>query len=206
MPMSATEGGVLVVEDGFGRWLTFALSPAEYERAVADIVTTTGHEVTDWRVEHLDPVEGMDGTYIMDVTARFRIMGADFVILFECKRHYRPVEREDVQVLQDKLRSTGAHKGVVVAASGFQRGALQYVQKHGIACVRLVDGAWTYETRDHNAPAVPQPIRRTARDAVRLGATHRCAGDPVGHDEPLLAGRRPRRSRRGTAGRPRNEP
>ncbi len=158
-----------MVEDGFDRWPTFALSPAEYERAVVDIVTTTGHEITDWRVEHLDPVEGMDGTYIIDVTARFRVMGADFVILFECKRHSRPVEREDVQVLQDKLRSTGAHKGVVVAASGFQRGALQYAQKHGIACVRLVDGAWTYETRDHNAPAVPQPTGNFLAYARSLG-------------------------------------
>lgn len=148
---------MVVVEDGFDRWPTFALSPTEYERAVADIVKVAGHDVIDRQVEHLDPVEGMDGTYIIDVTVRFRLMGADFLILFECKRHPRPVEREDVQVLQDKLRSTGAHKGVVVAASGFQRGALQYAQKHGIACVRLVDGAWTYETRDHTAPAVPQP-------------------------------------------------
>ena len=147
----------MVTEDGFDRWPTFSLSPAQYERAVADIVKVAGHEVVDWQVEHLDPVEGMDGTYIIDVTVRFRLMGADFLVLFECKRHSRPVEREDVQVLQDKLRSTGAHKGVVVAASGFQRGALQYAQKHGIACVRLVDGAWTYEMRDHTAPAAPHP-------------------------------------------------
>jgi hypothetical protein len=147
----------MVLEDGFDRWPTFALSPTEYERAVADIVKVAGHDVIDWQVEHLDPVEGMDGTYVIDVTVRFRLMGADFLILFECKRHSRPVEREDVQVLQDKLRATGAHKGVVVAASGFQRGALQYAQKHGIACVRLVDRAWTYETRDHTAPTVPQP-------------------------------------------------
>ncbi|WP_051030175.1 restriction endonuclease [Nocardia takedensis] len=148
----------MVKGDGIDRWPTFELSPAEYERAVAEIVKAAGHDVIDWRVEHLDTVEGMDGSYIIDVTARFRLMGADFLILFECKRHSRPVEREDVQVLQDKLRSTGAHKGVVVAASGFQRGALQYAQKHGIACVRLVDGAWTYETRDDAAPAIPHPL------------------------------------------------
>lgn len=67
-----------------------------------------------------------------------------------------PVKREDVQVLHDKLRSTGAHKGVVVAASGFQSGALAYAKAHGIACVRLVDGAWTYEARNL-APVLPQP-------------------------------------------------
>ncbi|MGH8546983.1 MAG: restriction endonuclease, partial [Gammaproteobacteria bacterium] len=79
-------------------------------------------------------------------------LGADFLMLFECKRHASPVEREDVQILKDKLRSSGAHKGVIVAASGFQKGALQYAEIHKIACVRLVDGAWTYETRGRNAP------------------------------------------------------
>lgn len=44
------------------------LSPTEYERAVADIVKVAGHDVIDWQVEHLDPVEGMDGMYVIDVT------------------------------------------------------------------------------------------------------------------------------------------
>ncbi|MFF0065884.1 restriction endonuclease [Streptomyces sp. NPDC005279] len=136
------------LEHGVDRWPTFELSPVEYEQAVAGLVQSAGHEIADWQVQHLDPVEGLDGTYIIDVTARFRLMGADFLMLFECKRHASPVKREHVQVLKDKLQSTGAQKGVVVAASGFQRGALEYARRHGIACVRLVDGAWVYETRD----------------------------------------------------------
>ena len=118
-----------------------------------------GHEVTNWQVTHLEPVDGVDGTYVIDVTVRFRLLGADFLVLFECKRHVSPVKREDVQVLSDKLRSTGAHKGVVVAASGFQSGALSYAKTHGIACVRLVDGAWTYESRDLT-PITPQSTGR----------------------------------------------
>lgn len=144
------------LEDGTDRWPTFALTPAEYERAVADLVRTAGHEITAWQVQHLDPVEGVDGTYVIDVTVRFRLLGAEFLMLFECKRHASAVKREDVQVLRDKLRSTGAHKGVVVAASGFQRGALEYARTHRIACVRLVDGAWVYESRELT-PAVPLP-------------------------------------------------
>lgn len=143
-------------EDGVDRWPTFTLSPVEYERAVADLVQDAGHEVADWQVAHLDPVEGVDGTYIIDVTVRFRLMGADFLMLFECKRHASPVKREHVQVLMDKVRSTGAHKGVVVAATGFQRGALEYARTHGIACVRLLDEAWTYESRDLT-PVTRQP-------------------------------------------------
>lgn len=146
----------MTLEDGVDRWPTFELSPAEYERAVVDLVQAAGHEVADWQVQHLDPVEGVDGTYVIDVTVRFRLLGADFLMLFECKRHASPVKREDVQVLRDKLQSTGAHKGVVVAANGFQRGALEYARTHRIACVRLVDGAWAYESRDF-APAIPPP-------------------------------------------------
>jgi restriction system protein len=130
------------LEDGVDSWPTFDLSPAECKRPVADLVRTAGHDVLDWQVRHLDP-EGVDGTYVIDVAVRFQLLGADFVVLFECKRHTPPVKREHVRVLNDKWRSTGAHKGVVVSASGFQRDALDYAKVHGIA-VRLVDGAWTY--------------------------------------------------------------
>lgn len=149
-------GAGLNREDGEDQWPTFTLSPTEYERAVADLARASGHEVVDWQVKHLDPVEGVDGTFVIDVTVRFRLMGADFLMLFECKRHASPVKREHVQVLRDKLQSTGAHKGIVVAACGFQRGALEYARRHGIACVRLVDGAWVYESRDLVTGAPPQ--------------------------------------------------
>jgi restriction system protein len=149
---------------------------------VADIVRAAGHQATDWQVAHLDPVEGVDGTYIIDVTVRFRLLGADFLVLFECKRHASAVKREDVQVLHDKLRSTGAHKGVVVAASGFQDGALIYARKHGIACVRLVDGAWTYETRDRTQ-TIPE---RTGSYVVY----ERYLIEGGGYGNRLLSGRR----------------
>jgi restriction system protein len=170
------------VEDGFDRWPTFELSPEDYERAVADIVREADQEVTDWQVQHLDPVEGVDGTYIIDVTVRFRVLGADYVTLFECKRHISPVKREDVQVLHDKLRSTGAHKGIVVSASGFQRGALIYAETNGIACVRLLDGAWTYETRDLN-----QTAREPSGEYV---AYARYTVDSGGYGNTLLNGQR----------------
>jgi restriction endonuclease Mrr len=160
---------VVALEDGTDRWPTFTLTPIEYERAVAALVQAAGHEITDWQVSHLDPVQGVDGTYIIDVTVRFTLLGAEFLMLFECKRHASAVKREDVQVLKDKLRSTGAHKGVVVAASGFQRGALEYARTHRIACVRLVDGAWTYESREMT-PAAPQPTGNYVAYARRLTA------------------------------------
>lgn len=128
-------------------WPSFDITPKAYEEAVAAIAKSMNLDLAGWEVKHLDPVGGLDGTYIMDVTARFQLAGMDFLILFECKRHKDPVKRSDVQVLLAKLQSTCAQKGVVVAATGFQSGALEFAKAHGIACVRLVDNAWTYITR-----------------------------------------------------------
>lgn len=136
-------------------WPRFSLGPKAYEKAVADIVKAMDLELTDWQVQHLAPVEGLDGTYVIDVTARFRLKGLDFLVLFECKRHSTAVKREHVQVLHSKLQSTGAQKGVVVAASGFQSGALEYAKAHGIACIRLIDNAWIYDTRQASMTDLP---------------------------------------------------
>jgi restriction system protein len=62
-----------------------------------------------------------------------------------------------VQILADKVRAAGAQKGILFATNGFQRGALEYAQVHGIALVRLVDGALTYETADPSAGPRPAP-------------------------------------------------
>src|SRR5262245_43914302 len=130
------------------QWPAFNLSPVDYEKVVQRLVRDAGVDVTDWTVKHLESLQGVDGQYIIDVTVRFRLQGFDYVTLFECKQHKDPVKREYVQALRDKLTSIGAHKGVMVAPNGFQSGALEYARIHGIACVRLVDGAWTYELRN----------------------------------------------------------
>lgn len=142
--------------DGWDRSPTFELSAEEYERTVVDLVNAAGPDVTDVHVQHLDQIDGVDGSFIIDVTVRFRVLGLDYLTLFECKRHASPVKREHVQVLNDKVRSIGAQKGVMVSASGYQRGALEYAEKHRIACVRLVDDAWTYEVRSEGQP-IPIP-------------------------------------------------
>lgn len=155
--MAGLPDPAIASDDHSDHWPAFTLTPAQYEQAVADIARTMSPDIADWQVQHLDPVEGYDGTYIIDVTVRFRLAGLDFLVLFECKRHSTAVKREHVQVLLTKMQSTGAQKGVVVAASGFQSGALQYAQAHGIACVRLVDDAWTYLSRAPAKGPEPQP-------------------------------------------------
>jgi restriction system protein len=166
-------------------WPDFEVSPAQYEAIVADLMRSADVDVADLDVSLLDKVEGLDGEYIIDVTVRFRLFGLDYLTLFECKRHAGRVKREHVQVLHSKLSSTGAQKGVMVAASGFQRGALEYARVHGIGCVRLVDGAWTYEVRDSLLSSDFEPSGEFVAYADRL-----LAGGQK--DQALLVGERDR--------------
>ena len=130
------------------------LDGVEFERVVAELLTELGKGLPDYRVERQKSITTPDGHYRIDVTVRFTQLGAEFLVLVECKDHVRPVEREDVQVLADRLRAAGAQKGMLFSTSGFQRGAIQYAQSHGIALIRILDGALTYETKSW------PPVRR----------------------------------------------
>ncbi|WP_229635467.1 restriction endonuclease [Pseudomonas syringae] len=83
--------------------------------------------------------------------------GAELMVLIECKKYRNAVERELVQVLHDKVRSLGAHKGMLFTTSGFQSGAIKYAKAHGIALVSIVDGAATYQTRSAFPVAAKPP-------------------------------------------------
>jgi restriction system protein len=131
---------------------------SDLERLVFELLTEAGSHLPDFRIERQESVTTADGQYRIDVTVRFRQLGVDFLVLVECKDHKRPVEREDVQVLADKKRAAGAHKAILFATNGFQRGAVEYALAHGIALIRLLEGALTYETKSFEvsrAPATP---------------------------------------------------
>ncbi len=132
-----------------------SLNPREYELAVKEILDAAGEELRSFQSKHLETVVGPDGEYAIDVVARFSALGADFVVLVECKHEKRKVERQDVQVLLDKVQSAGAHKGMMFSVSGFQSGAVEYATVHGIALVQLADGATCWFTRGASAPTPP---------------------------------------------------
>jgi len=133
------------------------LSPREYELAVKDILDGTGMALSEFSSRHLEDVPGVDGSYAIDVTVRFSALGAEFLVLVECKHEKRKVERQAVQVLHDKVRSTGAQKGMLFSVAGFQQGAIEYALVHGIALVQLADGDSSWFTRSAGPPAPPPP-------------------------------------------------
>src|SRR5438132_1552588 len=96
------------------------LSPDEFEQEVERLLWTSGLDLKDFRAQRREKLTGPYGVYEIDVTARFEALGADFLVLVECKHHKRKVERELVQVLHDRIGAVGAHKGIMFSTAGFQ--------------------------------------------------------------------------------------
>jgi restriction system protein len=83
------------------------LTPREYELVVKGILDGAGLGLAEFRSEHLEKVDGVDGSYVIDVNVRFNALGAEFLVLVECKHERRKVERQAVQILHDKLLVLG---------------------------------------------------------------------------------------------------
>jgi restriction system protein len=67
------------------------------------------------------------------------------------------VERDVVMVLESKLRDSIAHKGMIFSTSGFQRGALEFAQKRGIATITVNEGHTNYHTRSADQQNIKPP-------------------------------------------------
>ncbi|MHB8880429.1 MAG: restriction endonuclease [Thermodesulfovibrionales bacterium] len=133
------------------------LTPEQFELEVKTILDEQGLGLENYRSEHRKVLEGSDGDYEIDVSVRFGALGADFLVLVECKYYKNPVKREIIQSLHSKMQSIGAHKGMVFSTSGFQSGALKFAKAHGIATIHVVDGRSNYSTRSFGPPAEPPP-------------------------------------------------
>lgn len=133
------------------------LTPREFELLVQGILDAAAGALVDYRSEHLASLTGVDGEYVIDVVASFYALGAQFLVVVECKHQARPVERHDVQVLHSKLQSVGAQKAMLFSISGFQSGALEYAAVHGIALVEVATGVSNWHTRGTGSPIPPPP-------------------------------------------------
>jgi len=132
------------------------VSPKDYELAVKSILDSAASGLVSYESSHLHSITGVDGEYIIDIVATFSVLGgAKVVVLVECKHEGRKTERHDVQVLQQKILSTGSHKGMVFSTAGFQSGAIEFANAHGIATVQFADGSTTWHTRQSGASSPP---------------------------------------------------
>jgi restriction system protein len=133
------------------------LSPEQFEAEVENLVRRIGIGLPEFTVQRLEKIQGSDGIYEIDVTARFEALGASFLVLIECKHHKSPIKREVVQVLYDRLRAIGGHKGMIFSTVKFQKGAIEFAQAHNIALVQVANGNTSYHTKSFGAPAQLPP-------------------------------------------------
>ncbi len=134
------------------------LSPQEFELAVLNWLKNSGEKLKGFEIKHDVKEKTYDGTYQIDVLATFEALGLEFQVIIECKKHNRKISREVIQILNDRIRSIGAQKGVVVTTSGFQSGAIQYAEKHGISLVTIANGDALYQTRSLHAVEKPKGV------------------------------------------------
>lgn len=118
-----------------------SISAAEFENYCLKILNAYAETeaLKDFIILHNQKVKTDDGDYQIDLMAEFMALSVSFKVIIECKRYTRPVEREKIVVLADKIRSLGAHKGILISTSGFQSGATEYAKKHGIALLQIFD-------------------------------------------------------------------
>ena len=136
------------------------ISPAQFEALVLEwLRLASKRQHQNITATHLGVVHGEGGEYKVDVLVTFTALGgAGFTVLVECKHQGRPLEREDVMVLESKHRDVNAQKAIIFSTSGFQSGALEFAATKHIASVTVVDGSWLYETKSFDAkPAEPPP-------------------------------------------------
>jgi hypothetical protein len=125
------------------------ITPGEFEEFVAGgLLGAAGSGVDDLVVRVHEKVVGGDGVYDFDATVRYRFAGMAFLVVVEAKLHRNPIKRELVQVLHQKVHSVGAHKGVMVATSAYQAGAIEFATAHGIALVTVTEGRFVFATRN----------------------------------------------------------
>ena len=139
------------------------ITPEEFELHVKRILEEEGLGLKAFQTQHLEKVSGTDGDYFIDVTVRFQALDVDFLVLVECKRHSSPIKRELVQVFSEKIRSSGAQKGILFATADFQKGAVEYAKIHGIALVTVQDGKNAFVTKavtppDYHPPWLPPVV------------------------------------------------
>lgn len=134
------------------------MTPEKFEKYVRGILKREKVTLQDFEVTHLELLEGVDGEYKMDVVATFALFGgATYRTLIECKRYSKPIEREKVMILEQKLQSTGSQKGMIFSTSLFQSGAIEFAKAHGIALVHVQSGKKrVFVTNVRNRDEIPR--------------------------------------------------
>ncbi|HVT61288.1 MAG TPA: restriction endonuclease [Thermoanaerobaculia bacterium] len=124
------------------------ITPQAYEKQVLRWIRKSLGKPNNFEAKHQGMVSGRGGDYKIDVLVTFSALGgALFIVLVECKRCKRPVERDEILTLYGKVDAVGAHKGIMFSTAGFQKGALEYARAKGLGTALFMDGRSIYQTK-----------------------------------------------------------
>ncbi|WKV49537.1 restriction endonuclease [Dickeya fangzhongdai] len=84
-------------------------------------------------------LKGLKGEYQIDVFYQFENAGVTHRVAIECKYHKRPLDRDTIMPFCNKITDIGNIIGVIVSNSGYQSGAKEYAEKHGITLLTTED-------------------------------------------------------------------
>lgn len=123
------------------RSLSADITPTEFEIFCMETLRAYAKQegLQQFRLNHNKKITADDGTYQIDIFAEYVALGTKNTLIVECKKHSRAIEREIVAALYTKVQSIGANKGLLISTTGFQTGATQFAQKHGITLWQICD-------------------------------------------------------------------
>ena len=135
-----------------------SISPTEFEKHCREVLLGYAEDehLQNFTITHDVKLKASDGTYQIDLYATFTALGAEIKVLCECKQYKSPVKRETVATLDAKLKSLGAHKGILLSTSGFQSGAKEYAAAHGIALFQVYDKECIAVSHDSGTDAIDE--------------------------------------------------
>jgi hypothetical protein len=106
----------------------------EYEKYVGNITEALlrAHGLETIKVDHDVQVQGLSRSHQVDVYWEYRLAGVLHRVIINCKRYRNTVEVTDVLTLGGVLADIPGVIGLIVTTVGFQKGAIEYAQTHGI--------------------------------------------------------------------------
>jgi Zn-dependent peptidase ImmA (M78 family) len=175
----------------------------EVELAAGRLCVSAASAELVWHPRYYSKDRGSDITFDLAIECRRPSSKEMFLrLIFECKDTGRPVQVDDVEEFDGKVRQVAGVnvKAVMVSRSSFQKGALQVARSKGIALVRYFEHLeWELErstipSRDVRRVPVEEISRALTDDSYRSqrtpfycshgGALFACVGDLV-HDVML---------------------
>jgi hypothetical protein len=131
------DDGSFLIDPVYREW---ELTSNEFEEIVRDWIEkkigVDGSQITE--ISYLDEIEAPDGTCEVEVLVTLTLLqGMRIIVLVVCKQQNGPVRRDEIEMLESKLRDVRANKGIVISTSGFQSGAVEYARARGIATVAM---------------------------------------------------------------------